>query len=827
MPLMQLTDGPLYETEPGTLSELTNMMLRNGYAEARGGMDKVMPSGGTNADPISAGCYSSVHQVATSYGWIRTFSAAAGAGSQYSANLQFHPGGWPVFPTYTVGDCVYFGADADFGRVGLSLITLDGGLGTQVYEYWNGPVQQAPNGANANWASLTTSETMSFNLTDLRFASWTAPTDWALCTVGDSGTGNVLKKWMRIRLTATGGATVSALAQYGVGYWGGMRELYSSTQSPRTSGTSGALRRNDQTGTTKQSFSVGSSLYSASDSKTRVSGYRGRVFMVNGKEQKRWDGNQFVDIGLTASAATGTVTAAALASGKGAGVWRYYFAWGYGPCQSAVSASPLSSQQDAQPLYGYGQAKYIGEATTTAGANELVNVKLTSAAPADASCVAIYVTQDLTNAPVGDKPNFPAFLTTSCKRIANGTWDFESGFGPTAGVAFQDSFPRPLFPPKEALTYDVSPPSRCKFVAVYQNRLFLADNDTIYWSDPFTPDIFSLKSTTGYIRLARSTGGRHMGIVEFADQLVAFTEDQTWGITNVDLDVPQLYPIHPGIGCIAPESIAVGDGWLIWMGKDGFYAWNGAHSGPVKVSNELDRTFRKLSYENHGGSRATIHNRQYDVRLSDPAYSSPGLAYKLNLENMTWSAITLAGFASTLFPLATIHAPLGNNDAGVLHSVWGKADYGTGAGEYGLFLGDLTTQDNGNNYTCSATMHFPVGRWGRRGFIYEPGTLFAPDRVLAYYSAPNGGWNTASASLLIASANVIGSALGNLTTTVGTTGDDYTLLGGKFSEIGSGTTDIRLQFSVPSAAGGTVNGQRFHGASLQGTFVEEIGRYLV
>ena len=67
MPLLQVTDGPLMLSEPGTWSEMTNMLLRpQGYAEARGGMDKIMPSGGTNADAISAGGYSAVTQVATS-----------------------------------------------------------------------------------------------------------------------------------------------------------------------------------------------------------------------------------------------------------------------------------------------------------------------------------------------------------------------------------------------------------------------------------------------------------------------------------------------------------------------------------------------------------------------------------------------------------------------------------------------------------------------------------------------------------------------------------------------------------------------------------------
>lgn len=765
------------------------MSLWDGYAEARGGFEKMKPNGGTNADPITAGGYSSIHQIATNYGWIRSYDSAAGAGSQYSKNLQFAPVAWKPFPTGVVNDAVYFGADYPFNRLQANFDIAASWTVTLVYEYWNGSA----------WTALTTSETLTFS-TAPEYASWTLPTNWATTTVGDALAGNILKYWMRIRISVSTSVTNVPQAQAAYGFWPGMREAYAMSQSPRTSSVAGTLKRYGQTGTTGEWFSINTALYSASGSPTRSASYRGRLFLVNGKDQKRWDGSQFVDIGLSASAATGTLTAAA-GTGKGGGVWRYYFAWGYGPCQ-IQSVPGITLQQDVQPLYGYGQAKYIGEVTTTAGANELVTVKLTSTPPADASSVAIYVTQDLTNVATGDRGNFPAFLTTSFERHDfSGTGDFTGGFGVPTGTGFSDQFPRPLFPPKEALTYDVSPPSRSKFIAVYQNRLFLADQDTIYWSDPFTIDVFSLKSTTGFIRLARAHGGRNMGIVEFADQLVAFTEDQTWGVTNVDLDVPQLYPIHPGIGCVAPDSIAVGDGWLVWMAKDGFYAWNGNPKGPVKVSEDFDQSFWNLSFENHGGSRATIHNRQYVVRLSNPDYSTIGSAYKLTLDNMKWSTMTPTGFSSTLFPFATIHAPLGNNDAGVLHPIWGKGDYGTGAVDYSLYLGELTTQDSGTNYTCSATQHFPL----------EPNKLIRPDRVYGYYSAAN-GWGTPA--LTVVGSSQIGGGL-TLGASATDTGADYSIVGAKFTERPP-TSDIQIKFSVSSAAGGTVNTQRFYGGFLEG-----------
>jgi hypothetical protein len=297
-----------------------------------------------------------------------------------------------------------------------------------------------------------------------------------------------------------------------------------------------------------------------------------------------------------------------------------------------------------------------------------------------------------------------------------------------------------------------------------------------------------------------------MGIIEFADQLVAFTEDQTWGVANVDLDVAQLFPIRPDVGCVAPDAAAAGDGWLVWPARDGFWKWAGGHTLPEKISDDFDQTFYKMSYETHGGSRATIHDHKYIFRPAAPDGSSSGTtAYVYDLETHRWSTLVPSGFASRIFTLATVHAPLGNNDAGGLHPIWGKIDYGTGAGEYSLFLGELTTQDNGSAATCSATMHFPI----------PSPKMFKPKRVLAYYSAPD-GWGTPT--MTFATANVIGSSPGAVNSGTPDTGTDYSLLGGTFSAVSSGSSDLQVTFTVNTAASGTVNLQRFYGAIVEGEY---------
>lgn len=807
LPLKGLWDGPLFGREPGTLSALQNMDMRpGGYAEARGGMEELQPSGGTATDAISAGGYSCVHQISTSYGWIRTFDFSAGAGSQYSKNRTLNGPGYLPFQSGLVGDAIYFGSDMPFSRLAARIQTAGAwAAATFVYEYWNG--------SNFNTA-LTTAETIDWTNTtaEHQFASWTLPTNWATTTVGDAGTGNVLKYWMRIRLSAISAITQAPHVSYITGNWVGMREVYEASQSPQTSATAGTFKRHGQSGTTEEWFSVGTSLFSGASSPTRMASYRGRIYLVNGKEQKRWDGRDYADIGITPATLTGAPAPAAGTEIK-AGIYRYYLAWAHGPCMSrdrhGVAAPLLTNPHDIQPLYGVGQAVYLGEVTLSGG-NLRATMTIGGTLPVESSGVYIYRTQDLTGtdasvpagADNGPRSRFPAFLVDSLRRTTEST----SPAVLEGGGTFVDANPEPLFPSTEAFLYDNRPPTGMKYVGVHHNRLFLGDENFWYWSKAFQPDVFDRKDAD-FISLARATGGRHTGGIEFADQFVMFTENQTWALGNLAGDIPQFFIVDPGVGCVAPESIAVDSGVLTWMASDGFYMWDGTGL-PERISGSVDQTFNSMSFEAHGGSRAAMTNGRYDIRLATADLASLGNAYRFTLDAYQaklnpWSTIVLSGFASTLFPLASIHAPLGNNDAGKPHTIWGKADYSVAAGEYGLFLSELTTQDAASNYSCSGTMHFPV----------PAGGVFTPQRVIAYYQATD-GWGTPV--FAFTPATNIGSSVGTINTGTPDTGADYNVIGGTFSEVGRGSSDLQVSFTVSSAASGTVNRQRFFGGLLEG-----------
>jgi hypothetical protein len=798
IPLKQVTDGPLFGTEIGTLSSLTNMRLRRGgYAEARGGMEKLKPSGGTSAEPVTSGGTPAGIQVATSNGWIRTWNQA---GASWSGNLQFSEGNYPPFPTGAVNDAIYFGADAPFGRIGVKIQNLSTSTLTFVYEYWNG----------AAWTALTTQETITwtavtFNTID-SYASWQIPSDWALVTTGTNTNGNVLKYWMRIRVSVSTAVVALPTLTLAQGAWIGMRELYLMSQQPFAAGPNGRLIRYDQTAAgagTAQYFLCNSAMYSGPDGAPSIGAYKGRVYTASAKEMKRWDGRSLEDMGLPKPGAGGTV-ARAVGAGLGAGIWRYYFGFGYGPLMSDQSStntwpSPLYGMSQGQPILttagAWRDAADTSNASfiTTAG-NEIATIDWSALTiPANVSCLVIYRTKDLTGVAVNDRGNAPAYPVYVLNR-ANFTLFTNT---PESNPAISGA---PL-----AILYNNLPPKGCRYLFFFENRAFIGGgpDENWYWSDPFLPDSFN--PTFQYIPFVRALGGRSMGGCEYGDQAVMFTEDQTWGFTNPAGDIPTIFPIHPAVGCVAPNSVAVGDGLLVWLSRDGVYAWDGSKQGPKNVSGKRKLAFKDMTFDAHGGSRGVIHKHRYDLTLIDAKNGTIGNAYTLDLETFEWGDRTTQ---DKKVPGFLIHAPLGHQDQGVPHALYLKATVGTAAASdatsYSPMVAEFTTLDDGVQYTCAATMYFPQA----------PGETFSPLDVLAYYQSLPNEWSNPTLTLV---AGDIGSGtVGTITANTPDVGTDYNVVGGQFSQQSSGTSDIQVTFSALSQVGATVGAQRLFGATLRG-----------
>lgn len=786
-----LTDLPLFGREPGWCSTLLNMRVRpGGYLEARAGFDAIKPSGGTAAAVGSSGIFVGGHEHIMSDGWILmadTGGTAFDAGTAYTAaNFSqrayltlFDTGTGNSLPT-TLNDAVYIGADGRFSRVVFEIGQDYGAAATPptfAYEFWNG----------SSWGTLTLTATPDFSTTGTQTLEFDLPSTWTNTTVG-----NIRKYWIRIRISNTPNWTSgAAVIQSGTDEntagvkiavdWPGQKEVFAAVSDAADAANVGAVKRYDNNGTTAVWTALSSSLYSGNYSSVHFATYRNRLYFVNGKDQKRWDGHTLGNIGFTAPVITSTATATGGAGNfLGTGSWAYAMTYGYGPAGE----------------WGESSVSYLGGATdtvvatsTTDGVNEKIQLDWTFTGGAPASGIVdvinIYRTQDLTSIPASAISTFPFYKIATLYRTAAGALKTQ----------YTDSTIALPSPPKDLNVVDFTPPTNCKFIVTHKNRLFLGGNNKypgrVWWSEPFELEAFDTDES--FSDFTRSSGGQLTGMTEFNDQVVCFTEDQMFGIANVDQDIPSIYVIHPGVGCIAPDTVSVGEGVMMWLARDGIYIWDG-DGLPQRASTDLFSTY-SLSPEKLGRSRGVIHTQCYDlffVAQDSTIASVTGLIgnrLRYDLVTKTWSTLTLADANDYWGPLAAASAPLGHAIQGIRRPLWGRSATG-GNADYHLYVGEYLCQDDGANYTCGAVVH--MGPQGTE--------RYSPRKFYAIYK--NGGSVWGSPTLVQGTTTPIGP---NITegTTLTATGTDYTMAMNPATNRVLGSGDVSISFSIATAAAGS------------------------
>lgn len=766
-PFQGFTDLPLYGRGPGWLKTCQNFrVMPGGYLEARGGFDAIKPSGGTAADPIAAGIFIGAHEHTMADGFIWTTTTG---GTVYSANLA-QRGYFDIWPTTTAADdAIYIGSNiGQFSRVVFYV-----GQGTYgatdpvlAYEYPKA----------SDWSStgtLTLTSTPDFQVTGEQLLEFAIPSDWVL-----SVRNGVYGYFVRARIATLndGVATkVTQTTQRVYCDWQGARQIYVASAASAAATDNGTLKWYGQSSASVAAWnSVSTSLFSGNYPRARFASYRNILYMVNGKEQKRWDNNTLADMGFTAPTSSGA-TADVSVLGNLTGLFYYSITYGYGPAGEWGESTSLA----------------IGNTGAIAAKKATWTLNLTSI-PAQAETIYCYRTTDTTSVPSSGA--FPQFRIQTLTRDATGSF-------PTTFTDNTVAFP---YPPVELNIVDRTPPARCKFIVVHKNRCFLANNNQYpgrqWWSDPFEAEAFD--KDENYADFTRSTGGQITGMIEAFDQVISFTEDRMFYTANVDQDQPSIGEIPGGVGCIAPDSVRYDFGYLCWLSRNGVYVWDGQNP-PERVSDNTSGTFGKMSFETHGGSRGLLHNRMYETHLmNNGADELATPRFRYDLVTRTWSKLAL-GVSKTWSPLISVTAPVGHADAGVRHPLYGQSDKdGT---DYAIYLGEWTTQDAGNNYTCTATAHFGVPALNE----------LTVDRAFCFYSKDS-GWATPTLDNP-APTVAIGSATGAFTSMTPDGGTDYTRLVSIPAEGTLGTNDLDMSFSAVSAAGGTVNAQRLLSIGLDGS----------
>lgn len=122
------------------------------------------------------------------------------------------------------------------------------------------------------------------------------------------------------------------------------------------------------------------------------------------------------------------------------------------------------------------------------------------------------------------------------------------------------------------------PPSGVRYAAWHRNRMFVADDTTLYYSEDGHPEQFDSQSTKP---VNPKDGQRITGVWSLnQDTLLIGKTGSLWALVGNDPNTWSLEIITPDIGVAAPMSFSIADGIARWWSLRGPIEWD--QNGPPK-----------------------------------------------------------------------------------------------------------------------------------------------------------------------------------------------------------------------------------------------------
>jgi len=196
-------------------------------------------------------------------------------------------------------------------------------------------------------------------------------------------------------------------------------------------------------------------------------------------------------------------------------------------------------------------------------------------------------TRGVVQVSLGDAPSSPSILYRNVyKRAQDGEYYLQRQVSVHEDVVFDHEPPQAAATDGSPLVETLQPPPTPKFAAFHRGRGYYVPEEShvVYYSDSGIAE--QMSSSLQFIEI----GTAHEPItamVQFADSLVVFKPNSMWQITTLADGTPVPTALHMSIGCVAPRSPTTIYDQLVFVGRDGVYAFDGGSVSPL-TNNQND-----------------------------------------------------------------------------------------------------------------------------------------------------------------------------------------------------------------------------------------------
>jgi len=208
--------------------------------------------------------------------------------------------------------------------------------------------------------------------------------------------------------------------------------------------------------------------------------------------------------------------------------------------------------------------------------------------------------------------------------------------------------------------YIFGDPPRARFLCYHKNRMWYAwasvmDEESesyvsfpsrLYFSEHLAPGQILNSS---WVDISPANDDEITGMMSWNNRvLIVFKNNSTWILTGADDEIAPGVPdiriemLDGSIGCVAPNSIAMVEGAVVWLSNRGPYYYDGSYPKPLKVD-QIREAIKRIPPTQVYGSCGVFHTRDRAYLLStcdsalseDPAINNT--VWKYLLDTQCWS----------------------------------------------------------------------------------------------------------------------------------------------------------------------------------------------
>lgn len=201
---------------------------------------------------------------------------------------------------------------------------------------------------------------------------------------------------------------------------------------------------------------------------------------------------------------------------------------------------------------------------------------------------------------------------------------------------------------------------KARFLHVHKNRMWFG-NVSVYNDDTKSYDVYPNRVylsehlspewvlNSSWLDISPANDDEITGMISWNNRiLIIFKQNSIWAITGADDELAPGVPdirlemLDGSIGCIAPQSIAIMEGAVVWMSNRGPYYFDGSYPKPLKTD-QIIRAIERIPESMRYKACGVFHTRDRAYLLStcDSALSeNPAInntVWKFDLHNKAWS----------------------------------------------------------------------------------------------------------------------------------------------------------------------------------------------